>query len=80
MGAKWRLIGGILILGILVSGAMAWAATITVGPSGYDYTTIQAAVVAASNDDIITVAAGTYEVTATVEVNKSLTIQGAGIG
>lgn len=63
-----------LLLGIL---STAWAATILV-PA--DYLTIQEAITAASDYDVIDIAAGTYEVTASIAVNKKLTIQGTGIG
>ncbi len=55
----------------------ARAATITVCASGCDYTTIKAAVAAASSGDTITVAAGTYT-EAGITVDKDLTITGAG--
>ncbi len=51
-----------------------WAAVITVGPSGYHYTTIQGAINHASNGDTILVEAGTYP--EAIEVNKSLAIKG----
>jgi len=46
-----------------------------------DYTTIQAAVAAASPNDQIVVAAGTYPLVSTITINVSnLTISGAGVG
>ena len=54
------------------------AATITVCSSGCDHTTIQAAINAASNGDIIDVSAGTYN--EVVTINKSLSMIGAGCG
>jgi len=73
LGAKWRVIGGILILGILVFGTMGWAATLEVGP-GKTYTTIQAAIDAANANDTINVAVGTYAETIDISTNN-LTIQ-----
>ncbi len=55
-----------------VPGGSVNAATKTVCSSGCDYTTIQAAVTGATAGDTITVAAGTYN--ETVTVNKSVTI------
>ncbi len=52
------------------------AATITVCASGCDHTTIQAAINAAANGDIISVSAGTY--TENIVVNKSVELSGAG--
>lgn len=52
------------------------AATITVCPSGCDYTSIQAAVNAASSGNTISIGAGTYD--EQVVVNKGLTLVGAG--
>ncbi|HBA91303.1 MAG TPA: hypothetical protein DCZ08_05935, partial [Anaerolineaceae bacterium] len=63
------------VIGLLfaaVPGGSVSAATKTVCSSGCDYTTIQAAVTGATAGDTITVAAGTYN--ETVTVNKSLTI------
>ena len=55
----------------------ASADTITVAPSGGDYSTIADAVAAASPGDTITVATGSYALSATVALNKvNLTIQG----
>ncbi len=50
-------------------------AQITINGSG-SYATIQAAINAASSGDIIYVSDGTYVITTTITVNKSLTIQG----
>ena len=58
------------------TAAVASADTITVCPSGCDYTTIQAAVNAASPGDTVFVYSGTY--TENVNVNKRLTLQGEG--
>ena len=54
------------------------AGTITVCASGCNYTDIQSAVNASSSGDTIQVGAGTY--TQTIDVNQSVTIEGAGPG
>jgi len=56
--------------------ALASAATRTVCASGCDYTTIQAAVDAAADGDVIEVGGGTY---AGATINTRVTIQGEGI-
>jgi len=56
--------------------ALASAATRTVCASGCDYDTIQAAVTAAVDGDVIEVGAGTYP---GATINKRVTIQGEGI-
>jgi hypothetical protein len=65
----------------VVGGSSARAgATITVCASACNYTTVAAAVAAvASSGDVIQVQAGTYA-SGTIEVAKSVTIQGAGVG
>lgn len=64
---------------ILLEGRPAVQAdTITVCPSGCDFTSIQAAVAAASADDVIDIAAGTYQGILTID--KNLTLEGAGAG
>jgi len=65
---------------LLMTAVVTWGQgnTITVGPSGADYTTIQAAINAASPGDIIQVAAGTYN--EQIVVNKSLDIRGVQYG
>jgi len=65
----------LVVMGSLVLGYTGHAATINV-PA--DYTTIQAAITAAVADDIIIVAAGTYQ--EQLYIDKSLDISGAGIG
>ena len=75
------LIVTLLVLGFFASGGIfptpfiekAEAATLTVGP-GETYTTITAAITAASNGDTIYVKNGTY--TENLAIGKALTIQG----
>lgn len=69
-----------LVGATLALAAPAGAATLTVCASGCDHTTINAAVAAASANDEITVAAGTYAGEQGIVVDKPLTITGAGPG
>ena len=68
----------IVALGALGTFTGAAAATTTVCSSGCDATTIQGGVNAAPVGDTVEVAAGTY--TEDVNVNKTLTLHGAGAG
>ena len=64
-----------VFIGIMMfTAGGAWAAVVINVPA--DYTTIQAAVDAASSGNTISVAAGTY--TESVSIDKSVTIMGAG--
>ena len=68
----------ILIMIVLMPN-IASANTITVAPSGADYTTIQAAINAAASGDTISVAAGTYtENLEFTEYKHNLELIGAG--
>lgn len=58
--------------------ATAQAATITVGPEGCDHKSVQAAIDAASPEDLIEVMGGTYY--ENVDLNKPLTLQGTNEG
>ena len=60
---------------LAASGGTAWAATLQVCPSGCAYSTIPAAIAAASNGDTITIAAGTYA--GGFFIDKNLTLVGA---
>lgn len=64
-----------LLLGMFTS---AWAAVWTVGPSGYDFTSIQAAINAATDGDEVQIAAGEYH--EYIDVNKRVSIISAGSG
>ena len=57
--------------------AISFFQEITVASSGADYTSIQAAINAASKDDVILLSAETF--TEHIEINKQLTIKGKGI-
>ncbi|MEA3288155.1 MAG: choice-of-anchor Q domain-containing protein [Candidatus Marinimicrobia bacterium] len=65
----------ILVMSMTMSTNLI-AATRTVGASGYDYTTVTAAISAASNGDIIDVYGTLTE--SNISVGKDLTIQGQG--
>lgn len=69
---------GLLALGASLLTTSAWAATITVGPSG-DHATVQAAVAAATAGDVITLSAGNHSEPGFV-VNKAVTISGPNAG
>lgn len=71
--SKTKLFTILAFLFLLVVG-FASAAEYTVSPGE----SIQAAIDAATNNDVITVLEGTYEVTEKINVNKGLTIQGQG--
>lgn len=69
---------GLLALGASLLTTSAWAATITVGPSG-DHATVQAAVAAATAGDTISLSAGNHSEPGFV-VNKAVTIAGPNAG
>ncbi len=69
----------LFLIGLLLMASGVMAATIQVGP-GQTYTTIQAAVNAASAGDEIQVAAGTYTEAITIPLGNALTITGANAG
>ncbi len=74
---RWKLFLA-LILTAATTVAVAQAVTITVGPEGCDYSSIQRAVEEASPGDIIRVNSGTFE--ENVVVDKSLVLRGADSG
>ena len=70
----------IIILGLAIAAVLppaSQAAAITVGPEGCDYTSIQAAINAASPGDAVEVQSGTYR--ENVNVDKNLTLKGVGM-
>lgn len=66
------------IIAILLLVGFAQAATLTVCPSGCEYSSIQAAIDAASPGDIILVHSGGYK--EQVFVNKDITLEGVDTG
>ena len=75
------LVVALLGLAAVTSGLLGSAQagkTITVGPSGCDFTTIQAAIDAAPNGSIIQVQTGSYKENLTIRNRDGLTLQGAG--
>jgi parallel beta-helix repeat protein len=74
---RWKLFSA-LILAVVISLAAAQAATITVGPEGCDYSSIQKAVEEANPGDTISVQSGTFR--ENVVVDKSLILRGTGSG
>lgn len=72
---------GLALLG--PAGPAAAASTLTVcqtGPPTCDYTSIKTAVDAAVTGDTVSVAAGTYHESATIDIKKPISIIGAGAG
>ncbi len=76
-GMRWKLLSA-LILTAAISLAAAQAATITVGPEGCDYASIQKAVEEANPDDTISVQSGTFK--ENVVVDKTLILRGTDSG
>ncbi|MCX9080677.1 MAG: right-handed parallel beta-helix repeat-containing protein [Candidatus Methanoperedens sp.] len=70
-----RIAVGITMLALLLAGS-ANAATLTVCPSGCAYSSIQKAINASSNGDIVLVQSGTYF--ENVNITKQLTLRGIG--
>ena len=69
--------GGLVAACVAVAGP-AWATPKTVCPKNCQFTSIQAAIAAASNGDTITIGAGKY--IENVVVDKQVTLQGSGDG
>jgi parallel beta-helix repeat protein len=76
-GMRWMLVSA-LILTAAITFAAAEAATITVGPEGCDYVSIQRAVEEANPGDTINVQSGTYR--ENVVVDRALILWGADSG
>lgn len=74
---RWKLFSA-LILTAAISFAAAQAATITVGPEGCDYVSIQRAVEEANPGDTISVQSGTFR--ENVVVDKTLILRGTDSG
>ncbi|MEO0727672.1 MAG: T9SS type A sorting domain-containing protein [Bacteroidota bacterium] len=66
-----------LFITFIVSSIQLYSATLTVCSSGCDYSTIAAAITAATAGDIIDIQVGTYT-EAALTISKDLTIQGQG--
>ncbi|HEX7133689.1 MAG TPA: carboxypeptidase regulatory-like domain-containing protein, partial [Iamia sp.] len=77
-------LAGVLALAVttvgLGSGSASGAATRTVCAVGCDFTSIAAAVTAAVDGDVVTVAAGTYTEPQVLINQKGITLEGAGSG
>ena len=73
----------VISLALMGAAGVAWVAlpsagtTVTVGPAGAQYKTIQAAVDAAPDGSTIQIAAGTYKENVTIRNRAGLTLQGA---
>jgi len=70
-----RLIGTSIVATFLLAGT-TFADTHTVCPSGCDYTSIQAAIIASADGDVISIHAGTFHEHGIYTLNKAITIQG----
>jgi nitrous oxidase accessory protein len=66
----------LFLLVLMLSASSAWAETLTVGDSDAQFQTVQKAIDAARNGDVIQVRAGTY--TGNLVLNKQLTVEGIG--
>ena len=76
-GMRWRLLSALILTAALFIAA-AQAATITVGPEGCDYASIQRAVEEANPGDTISVQSGTYR--ENLVVDKSIVLRGTDSG
>lgn len=66
--------GLLVVLAAITTSPVAAETEITVCASGCDFTNVQAAINAAASEDVIKIAAGEYNTTATI--NKNLTLRG----
>jgi hypothetical protein len=74
--AQIAIVALIGVLALLLAPGVVYAGTITVGSSGANHTTLQAAINAAQPGDTIVVRGESFTISTTILINKSLTIRG----